>query len=283
MSDATTRQGAGDEEEDVPYIIRGGVAGRERLRVLSRVLAPTTNELLDRIGVAADARCLDVGCGGGDVTAVLAARAPHGHVVGIDVDDTTLALCREEAQAAGLANVSFRHEDVTQPGPADERFDVVYARFLLTHLVEPAKAVLALAGRLAPGGVLVVEDIDFGAHFCHPYSAAFWTYVTVYSEAARARGCDPDIGPRLPGLLLDAGLRDLGVRVFQHVGVGTDRDSKRVTPMTLEAIAPAALAEGLIGAPQLRHAIDDLYAFAEAEHTVLSMPRMVQAWGRVEG
>jgi SAM-dependent methyltransferase len=267
-------------DETAHYIIRGGVAGRERLRLLATVMAPTTEELFDRVGIPAGARCLDVGCGGGDVTAILARRAHRGHVVGVDVDDTKLELCRREAAEAGRTNVSFRHEDVTQPGPADERFDVIYARFLLTHLVDPAKAVVALAARLAPGGALVVEDIDHSACFSHPDSAAYRTYVRVYSDAARGRGCDPDIGPRLPGFLLDAGLGDLQVRVHQPVGVDGDRDAKLVVPVTLEAIAPAALAAGLITEDELQQAIGDLYAFAEAARTVLSLPRIVSAWAR---
>jgi 2-polyprenyl-3-methyl-5-hydroxy-6-metoxy-1,4-benzoquinol methylase len=60
------------------YRIRGGHAGRMRLRVLARVMWPTTRELLARVGVSEDARCLDVGCGGGDVTVRLARLAPRG-------------------------------------------------------------------------------------------------------------------------------------------------------------------------------------------------------------
>jgi SAM-dependent methyltransferase len=272
MSDEPVR------DEMAHYIIRGGLAGRERLRLLSRVMQPTTEEFFDRVGVAPDARCLDVGCGGGDVTALLAGRASRGSVVGVDVDDAKLDLCREEAAAIGIANVSFRHEDITEPPPADERYDVIYARFLLTHLVDPAKAVVSLVARLAPGGALLVEDIDFGGHFCHPYSAAFWTYVTLYSDAARMRGADPDIAPRVPGLLVDAGLRDLGVRIHQPVGL--EGDAKLVAPITLEAIGAAAVGEGLIGEDKFQQIVDDLYAFAQTDGTILSLPRMVQAWGR---
>ena len=95
-----------DRDEMAHYIIRGGLAGRERLRLLARVMQPTTEELFDRVGVASDARCLDVGCGGGDVTTLLAGRASRGSVVGVDVDDAKLELCREEAAAAGIANVT---------------------------------------------------------------------------------------------------------------------------------------------------------------------------------
>jgi hypothetical protein len=77
---------------DIPYIIRGGLAGRERLRLLSGVLRSMTRALLDRVGVADGARCLDVGCGGGDVSLELAARG--GRVLGVDVDEEKLGIAR---------------------------------------------------------------------------------------------------------------------------------------------------------------------------------------------
>jgi hypothetical protein len=50
------------------YVIRGGGDGRERLRLLSGVMRPYTLRLFDRLGIPEGMSCLDVGCGGGDVT-----------------------------------------------------------------------------------------------------------------------------------------------------------------------------------------------------------------------
>src|SRR5262249_46576690 len=95
------------------YIIRGGQAGRERLRLLARVMRPTTTALFERAGVRAGLRCLDVGCGGGDVTLDLARRVgPLGRVVGIDLDAVKITAARAEATAAALANVEFRTVDI---------------------------------------------------------------------------------------------------------------------------------------------------------------------------
>jgi SAM-dependent methyltransferase len=215
------------------YLIRGGVDGRVRLRVLGRVMWPTTRELLARVGVAKDARCLDVGCGGGDVTIPLARLAPRGRVVATDIDEVKLELARDEARAAGVENVEFRLEDVTKPPRRAEWFDLVYARFLLTHLADPAESVARLVTRLQPGGVLVVEDIDCSGHFGHPDSAAFRRYVELYTGAARARGGDPEIGPKLPGLLARAGLDGLGMNVVQPAGFdGDPRPAPRSRPTT---------------------------------------------------
>ena len=80
----------------IRYVIRGGVQGRERLRLLSDVMGPSTRALLARSGIPPGATCLDVGCGGGDVTVELArAAGPTGRAIGVDLDEVALELARQ--------------------------------------------------------------------------------------------------------------------------------------------------------------------------------------------
>ncbi len=259
------------------YVVRGGLEGRERLRVLARVMWPTTCQLFDAVGIARDARCLDLGCGGGDVTVQLAQRAPDGKVVGTDLDTETLDLARAEATSSGITNIDFRVDDVMVMPRDGQLYDVIYARFLLTHLKDPAQALACARARLAPGGVLIVEDIDCRGHVCHPDNDSFWRYVEWYSQAAQARGVDPNIGPRLPGMLRDAALEDVGVNVVQPAGY--TGEVKLIGPITLEAIADSVLGEGIATHDELVQTVDDLYSFADDDGTFMSLPRIVQAWG----
>ena len=95
------------------YAICGGAAARERLRILSRVMHASTTSLFDRFGINDGQLCLDVGCGGGDVTVELARRiGPRGKAVGADIDETQLDIARREAHAQGIHNVEFRLFDI---------------------------------------------------------------------------------------------------------------------------------------------------------------------------
>jgi SAM-dependent methyltransferase len=263
------------------YIIGGGLAGRERLRVLARALGPTTAALLDRVQIAPGMRCLDVGCGGGDVTCELARRAAPGHVVGVDFDETKLALARDEAAAARIDNLEYRTGDVVKIDLASE-YDAIYVRFLLTHLADPAAGAARIAAGLRPGGVLIVEDIDFTGVFCHPPSAAYDRYVDLYTRTAHARRVDPNIGFRLPELLTGAGLAEVHVNVVQPAAIGAeglDGDIKLVGPMTLEQIGDAAVAERLITCEELAEVLNDFYELPADTTTLIAMPRIVQSWG----
>jgi ubiquinone/menaquinone biosynthesis C-methylase UbiE len=186
--------------EQKHYIIRGGLEGRARLVVLSRIMRPTTLSLLDRAGIRPGMHCLEIGCGSGDVAFDLARIVgPEGKVVATDIDEIKLQLAREEAAQLGLTNLEFRCADVLTEEV--EKFDFVHARFILTHLADPARALEKVRQALHPGGVLVVEDVDFRGHFSYPESSAFSRYVELYTKTAQQRGADPNIGPRLPGLL----------------------------------------------------------------------------------
>jgi SAM-dependent methyltransferase len=260
------------------YAIRGGVEGRQRLKVLSRVMHSSTSSLFDRLGIGDGMACLDVGCGSGDVTLELAGRVgPHGRAVGVDIDETKLDLARKESEERGIRNAEFRSLDI-RTQDAGPGFDVVYSRFLLTHLDDPAGVVAAYHRHLRPGGLAIVEDTDFSGHFTYPASPAARRYYELYCKVVRGRGGDPDIGPRLPILLADGGFQEVDLTVVQPIG--TRGEVKLISPLTMENIADAVLKDGLASREEIEVVVRELYEFAEDPRTVAGLPRVVQAWGR---
>lgn len=272
------RQPKGSAMAKSHYIIRGGVEGRERLRILARVMQPTTLALLRRAGIRQGMTCLEVGCGGGDLAFDMAKMvSPGGSVLGTDIDEIKLEIARQEAQALQLANVEFRLSDITEEQP-DEKYHLIHARFILTHLPDPATALSRLHLALLPGGVMVVEDIDFRGYFCHPESPAVRRYVELYIRTVERRGCDPCIGPRLPALLAAAGFEATQMNVVQPAG--TTGEVKLISPLTMENIADAVIDEGLASRDEIDRLVTELYEFARAPGTVGCMPRVVEVWGQ---
>jgi SAM-dependent methyltransferase len=255
------------------YVIRGGEVGRDRLRVLSGALGESTAALLDRVRIPPDAMCLDVGCGGGDASAMLAARAPSGRVVGTDRDPVKIDLAR----IGSAPNVQFRVQDIADTVASGTRYDVVYARFLLSHLPDAAGWVAELAELLAPGGALVVEDVRISAAFCSPSSAAFERSVDIYVQTVRANGGDPEVGPHLPRYLQAAGLDGIGIHVVQPAGLAGD--AKRIQLLTLSAIRDAAIAAGVADDDEIDRLVAELGAFVGRDDTVVSTAQIVQTWG----
>ena len=262
---------------DYHYLIRGGIEGRERLRVLGRVKRPTTLPLLERAGVTPGLRCLDVGCGGGDVTFDLASLVGlTGEAIGIDVDATKIELARADAEQVGVTNLEFRVGDVSG-GLGEDEYDAIYVRFVLTHLRDPEAGVEVMRRALRRGGRLIVEDIDFRGSFCEPESADFERYEEIYEESARRNGGDPWIGLRLPAMLAAAGF----VRVQPHVVQPADLEgeSKLMPALTLENIKGTAIRHGVARAEEIDRLVDELYALARDPRTYVANPRIVQVVG----
>jgi SAM-dependent methyltransferase len=259
------------------YVLRGGVKGAERLRLLATVKWPTTKTLLERVGLRQGMRCLDVGCGIGAVTLKMAEFiGPSGLAVGLDLDEDCLSLARNEAHGLGL-NAEFRTGTVTDLRE-ESAYDLVFGRFVLTHLREPAQAISRMVHATRPGGVVVVEDIQFTGHSCFPACPAFDRYVALYQEVVRRKGGDPNIGSRLLGMFLDAGLGDVDVEVIQPTfrqGPG-----KQMAAVTLEHIREAVVSAGLAGDGEINSILAELDAFALDPRTMMSLPRIFQVWGK---
>lgn len=259
------------------YIIRGGVEGRERLRVLSRILHPLTVDLLQRAGAQTGMRCLEAGCGGGDIAIEMSRMVgAEGKVIAIDIDPVKIDIARREAEAAQVSNVEFRLADITRDA-FDEEFDLVHARFLLTHLPSPERALENMRRSMRPGGVVVLEDIDFRGHFCYPDCPAFWRYVELYTETVARRGGNANIGLRLPALLDQAGFQDVQMNVVQPAG--SSGDVKLMASLTMESIREAVAAEGLATQSEIEAIVAELRDFASTPGAVQSLPRIIQAWG----
>jgi hypothetical protein len=186
-------------------------------------------------------------------------------------------MASSEASGAGVPNVTFRVCDASDE-LGDAEYDVAYARFLLTHVSDPSSVLAKMVRAVKPGGLVVVEDIDFSGHFSHPENEAFQRYQALYCESVHRRGGDPNIGPRLPGLLLDAGCEEVAMTVVQPAGM--EGEVKLISPITMENIADAVIAESLATKEEIDGVVAELYAFAKDPGTVMSVPRIVQAWGR---
>jgi len=260
------------------YAIRGGNEGKERLDVLARVLLPTTTQLLDRVGLITGMNCLDVGCGGGHVTMLMARIVgPEGRVIGTDADAEILALATEDAKAARLTNVEFQQRDARACSWQNE-FDMTYARFLLSHLNEPQKCLVAMVKACVPGGTVVIEDTDFAGSFCYPACAAYERYKELYQELLQRRGGDSNIGTKLPEMLRRAGIQNIELNIIQPAHV--HGEGKLMAPLTMSRISDALTAEGLAAESETQQILTELNKVAADSETLISLPRVFQVWGK---
>lgn len=120
--------------------------------------------LIERAGVQAGERVLDLGCGTGTLTMMLKRTSPKAHVTGLDGDPQILSIAREKAQRADLAitwDTGYAF-DLHYP---DNSFDVVVSSLVIHHLITADKgcAFREVHRVLRPGGQFHI--VDFGKPF----------------------------------------------------------------------------------------------------------------------
>jgi SAM-dependent methyltransferase len=198
--------------------------------------------------------------------------------VGIDINAEVVAFARARTEALGSA-ATFRLAAIDDVGGADLRdFDVVYARCVLSHLPDPRAAMAALWRGVAPGGVLMIEDVEVAATWGSPPSAALARYRELYVAAANANGASPAVGAELACFLHDLGATEVEVDLIQPV-LRTPED-QMIHAVTMDSIANPVITRGLATAEEVEGLVQTLMDYARASGTVSTLPRFVQVSGR---
>ncbi len=94
----------------------------------------------------------DLGCGGGEITRIMAERWPETHVVGLDSSAEML----RKAQAAGVSRVEWLEADVST-WQAEPKADLLYSNATLHWVDGHTDLFPRLVDQLRPGGVLAVQ------------------------------------------------------------------------------------------------------------------------------
>jgi SAM-dependent methyltransferase len=240
---------------------------RERLRVLQAYQDPPTIQHLAATGVSTGWNCLDVGAGGGSITRWLAERVgPTGTVLATDIELDLLS-------GVELPNVTVRRHDVRTDPMQAGWFDLVHTRYVLIHLPERQDVLGRMVASVRPGGRIVIGDVDFSSMRLSVEDARFEKVAQALDTAVRLAGWDPEMGPKLAGML-----ERCGVRGVEAAGTcGYQRGGSAVTiimSLTLRRIRPLVLAQG-VSEDELDYVHDLLLDSAIA----LQGPTSWTAWG----
>lgn len=177
-------------------------------------------ELLSRVRVESAASVVDLGCGPGNLTALLAARWPDADVVGVDSSADMVAAAGEYAGE----RLRFVTGDLATWRP-DGPVDVVVANAALHWVPGHVDLLAGFAQWLCPGGALAFQVPD---NFSEPSHVLLHELrVSPRWQHRLAEGADRTTGVERPErylrALVDAGLRpDVWQTDYLHVLPGDD-------------------------------------------------------------
>lgn len=176
-----------------------------RLAKVAEVFAPASRAFLLECAEAEPGLALDLGCGPGYTTRMVSETLRPRRAVGLDRSWSFLDVARPTA----TKGVSFIEHDVTQApfptGPAD----LIYCRFLLTHLARPEGQVARWATQLRPGGLLLIDEVEE----IDTKNSVFRAYLDIVAAMLANQGNELYVGSLLDAASDAPGLRRRSSRV----------------------------------------------------------------------
>lgn len=156
------------------YHLRTDHLGRKRLDLQGQVYNPGSQKFLLEQRIKAKQSILEIGCGSGSMTVWLAQQVgKQGRVVCIDNDKKQVVATQRAVNKAKLTHVECRELSVYGLAQLNEKFDIIYLRFILIHLDQPHRALQNVFSCLKKNGRIIIEEMLNSCNFCYPQSAIF--------------------------------------------------------------------------------------------------------------
>ncbi len=174
------------------YAFGDSELARRRMDVVADVFAGPSTEFVRQQVTFRPQLALDLGCGPGNTTRMLADVTRAALVVGLD---TSEAFLRDAVRETRSSPVAYACHDARTPFPTQSP-DLVYARLILAHLADPPAVATSWARQLRAGGLLLLDEVEWiGTD--HPVLAL---YEEVVVGLVGARGAPMYAGPLISGL-----------------------------------------------------------------------------------
>lgn len=163
-----------------------------RLKVVADVFAPSTRAFLLDTVTDKPRLAVELGCGPGYSTHLLADVLECDHIVGLDNSEHFISLARKTA----TERVSFCLHDVTSMPFPVQPADLIYCRFLLTHLKDPRDVVARWGTQLRPNGILLLDEVES----IRTDNTVFEAYIDIVAAMLRHQSNELYVGPLLSDL-----------------------------------------------------------------------------------
>ena len=221
----------------------------ERLQFQAGIIADVSRRLIRECGIGPGMRVLDIGCGVGDMSMLLAeAVGDTGSVVAFDRETVAIEVAKARALAAEHRQIEFVVAS-DEAFPDRSAFDAAIGRYVLHHQSDPVAMIRRAARAVRHGGIVAFHEpaghigghtvpiIDLYVDLERSLSSVFCTTLPYRDVGGRLIGCFEDAGLPTPRL------------IWESVAGGHESPLWRLMAMTYQSVLPQiAASPGLAAA-----------------------------------
>lgn len=264
-----------------PGYVLGNLATEiKRLEIQARLFGPLSRESLLKAGIKKGMRCIDIGCGSGSVTRMMADIVGRsGRVVGVDIDEKYLEYCKSVIKQS---NVEFVRHDISSSSlESIGSFDMVFSRFLFVHLRDKSRAVRSMKRLVKKGGAMVIQELDHseGSWLCYPEDRNVEALRKIYVALLKKSGGDPLAGRKLYKLLVDESL-DASMECNSPCLLMGHEPYSSLGWRIMESLRPQLMSLGLLDERQYVKLYKNLKQLAKSKVAYVTYARFFSAIGR---
>jgi len=265
------------------YVLGSSDHELERLALQHEVWREATDDFLERLDVPVGGRVLDLGCGPGDVLALLRARVgPTGEVIGVDESPRWMEHLQARITAASWSNVRVQHARLQELDVEPASVDLIFMRWVLSFQPERELLLGRLARFLKPGGAVAVMDYNHEGVSLFPHSDGFDAAIRATRAWYETTGGDTWIMGSITRLFAAADLEPFVLRPYVIAG-GPGSPAFRWADAFFPYHAPRMVEAGLLSEEERRLFLDEWAQRSSDPNTLFFSPIVVGSAARKEG
>lgn len=193
-----------------------------RLKKLNEI---TNQSFIDYVGAFENAHVLDIGCGMGNVLCQIAAENPDSSFLGIEISDQQYQKALNNAE--GLENVDLINQDALSVDLPENHFDIIYCRYFLEHVFDPAQIVEKMYHALKPSGRIVLQENDLHNVLYFPEIPKHKEVKKAFCDLQIELGGNPYMGREIYSLVSPFQFKDIRFEIDPEVYTDRDPESFR--------------------------------------------------------
>lgn len=214
---------------------------------------------------------LEVGCGVGAQTEIIAQKNPGAKIIAIDIAKDSIEIAKKRIQEAGIKNVIFQLQDIhTLKRDLNGLYDHVFICFVLEHLSQPVAVLNTIKNLVKPGGTITIIEGDHGSTLFYPDNKDARKVIHAQVALQKSKGGNANIGRELYPIMAAVGLKNIAVSPRQIYVDNSQAELvegfiKNTFTAMIQGIATDLISEGYISSQEFEKGIAGLLRTTEQD------------------